>query len=324
MKVDTVEAYFNHIKNTRCCKICDECFGKKYVIKERLGSGSLSRVQIEDGLEITTLETADVLELDFDNRGFKENILEIGYCYLGEAEILMRPSFKKYVIKAGDIFIYKMLNDVDHFQFKYRNCKTISVSMGYQVIKKSINPKCKKSTLLDWQQHLNQLFKQDILIIEAASYEIEKIAKQIDAISRDEILGYVSLKSKVLEFIVRSISERNHLCEHCCCSMSELDKIAMGQEIIRKDLERSPSVKALACQLDMSIYKLQKGFKEVTGDTVYVYIQKMRVEKAKDLLRHTELSILQIANEVGYENPSKFAQLFKHYNDVTPLQYRKS
>ncbi|MBF4694969.1 helix-turn-helix domain-containing protein [Fusibacter ferrireducens] len=324
MKVDVVEAYFKHIENACCSKVCEERFGKKYVFKAQLGSGSISRVQIEEGLEMTTLETVDLLELDFDNRDFKENILEIGYCYCGEAEIFMLPSLKKYVIKAGDLFIYKMLNDVDHFKFKYQNCKTISVAMGCQVIKKALNPKCKESALLDWQEHLNQIFEQDILIIEAASYEIGKITKQMDAISMDEMLGYVHLKSKALEFIVRSIRERNHLCEGCSCSMSELDKIAVAQEIIQNDLERIPSVKALADQLGMSIYKLQKGFKEVTGDTVHVHIQKMRLEKAKELLRHTELSILQIANEVGYENPSKFAHLFKQYNDVTPLKYRKS
>ncbi len=35
------------------------------------------------------------------------------------------------------------------------------------------------------------------------------------------------------------------------------------------------------------------------------------------------MSVLQIANEIGYENPSKFANTFKEYNNVTPLKYRK-
>ena len=323
MKLDVIEAYFNHIENTCCCKICDERFGKKYVIKEDLGSGSLSRIKIEDGLELTTLEAYDQIELDFDNREFEDNLLEIGYCYYGEAEILMLPSHEVYKLKAGDIFIHKMFNDVDHFHFKFKDCKTISVSMGCQMLKRAANPKWEDANALDWQKYLNQLFEEDVLIIEEASREVEKITSQIDTISVGEILDYVNLKYKTLEFIVRIIDERNYLCKSCC-SMSERDKIEIAQNIIRKDLESSPSVKALACQLDMSIYKLQKGFKEVTGDTVYTYIQKMRINKAKDLLKHTNLTILQIANEVGYENPSKFAQLFKQYNQVTPLKYRNS
>ncbi|CDI48974.1 transcriptional regulatory protein [Clostridium tetani 12124569] len=68
---------------------------------------------------------------------------------------------------------------------------------------------------------------------------------------------------------------------------------------------------------------MQEEFKNVIGCTVYEYIKKVRMEKAKYLLKSTNMSVLEIANEIGYENPSKFANAFKEYNNVTPLKYRK-
>ncbi|GAU75843.1 AraC family transcriptional regulator [Fusibacter sp. 3D3] len=323
MKTDIFESYFNNIKSAYRCKVCNERFGEKYILEDGLGSGSLLRLRTEEGLEITMLESFNLLEMEFDNRGFEENLLEVGYCYCGEAEILMLPSRKVYTIRAGDAFIYKMLNNVEKFQFKYKNCKTISISMSCEIINKATDPKWKAETLLDWQRHLDMLFKKEILIVEKASYEVDKITKKIDELSKDEMFGYVSLKSKTLELVARLIYEKNKPCNQCGAIMAEREKILRAQEIIENNLESSPSVKALASQLDMSVYKLQNGFKEITGDTVHNYIKKIRVGRAMELLRNTDLSILQIANEVGYENPSKFAQLFKVYNQMTPLEYRK-
>ena len=64
-------------------------------------------------------------------------------------------------------------------------------------------------------------------------------------------------------------------------------------------------------------------FKKLTGVTPKTYIQKIRLEKAKVMLSHTDLSILQIAHHVGYEHHSSLTRLFRHYEKVSPLVYRQ-
>lgn len=64
-------------------------------------------------------------------------------------------------------------------------------------------------------------------------------------------------------------------------------------------------------------------FKKLTGVTPKTYIQNLRLEKAKELLTHTNLSILQIAHRVGYEHHSSLTRLFRQYKNVTPLVYRQ-
>lgn len=64
-------------------------------------------------------------------------------------------------------------------------------------------------------------------------------------------------------------------------------------------------------------------FKKLTGMTPKVYIQTLRLQKAKELLSQTNLSILQIAQQVGYEHHSSLTRLFHQYETVTPLAYRQ-
>ncbi len=65
-------------------------------------------------------------------------------------------------------------------------------------------------------------------------------------------------------------------------------------------------------------------FKKQTGVTLTNYIKKLRVSKAKDLLLNTNYSILQIAQQVGYEHHSSLTRVFLEYEKLTPKEYRKS
>ncbi len=54
---------------------------------------------------------------------------------------------------------------------------------------------------MDWETQMNNIFKKDILVLEKASYDIKKIAEEIDAISIDSMMGYMKLKLKTIEFL---------------------------------------------------------------------------------------------------------------------------
>ncbi len=64
-------------------------------------------------------------------------------------------------------------------------------------------------------------------------------------------------------------------------------------------------------------------FKEQTGQTLISYITELRLNYAAQLLIHSNLPVIQIANEVGYDNHSFFSQKFKQRFGVTPVAYRK-
>ncbi|MBU5310610.1 AraC family transcriptional regulator [Tissierella carlieri] len=63
-------------------------------------------------------------------------------------------------------------------------------------------------------------------------------------------------------------------------------------------------------------------FKKETGITYSNYVNKIRIEKSKKLLHHTNLSILEVALAVGYNNQNYYNMAFKRLIGTTPLKYR--
>lgn len=63
-------------------------------------------------------------------------------------------------------------------------------------------------------------------------------------------------------------------------------------------------------------------FKNNMGVSPYEYIKKIRIDKSKELLINTDLSILQIGESVGYKYNSSFTRAFKDLEDITPNDFR--
>ncbi|PSB14744.1 AraC family transcriptional regulator [filamentous cyanobacterium CCP1] len=64
-------------------------------------------------------------------------------------------------------------------------------------------------------------------------------------------------------------------------------------------------------------------FKKQTGTTPNAYLQSLRLERAKELLVHTDWTILSIAQQVGYEHHSSLTRLFQRMEKTTPIAYRQ-
>jgi transcriptional regulator GlxA family with amidase domain len=86
-----------------------------------------------------------------------------------------------------------------------------------------------------------------------------------------------------------------------------------GREILLKDV---------AARFDMSVRSFNRRFKGALGKTPLQYLQEIRIENAKDLLKTSNLSISEIAYRVGYQDMSHFTGLFKKFLAVTPSEYR--
>ena len=63
-------------------------------------------------------------------------------------------------------------------------------------------------------------------------------------------------------------------------------------------------------------------FKKETGETITDYITGIRIARAKELLRTTDLKVMEISELVGYENPHYFSTVFKKTTGLHPLKYR--
>lgn len=86
----------------------------------------------------------------------------------------------------------------------------------------------------------------------------------------------------------------------------------------REDL----SLEACAEQFHTSPYTLSRAFKQILGINYVDYLQRLRMDKAKELLISTTLKIQEVADQVGYQH-SYFNKVFKTETGLTPTQYRE-
>lgn len=85
-----------------------------------------------------------------------------------------------------------------------------------------------------------------------------------------------------------------------------------------------PSVKFVAEQVNVSPSYLSGLLKHLTGKSTQQHIQEKVIEKAKERLSTTELSVAEIAYELGFEHPQSFNKLFKIKTKLSPLEFRAS
>ena len=92
---------------------------------------------------------------------------------------------------------------------------------------------------------------------------------------------------------------------------------------IEREFAGIRSIDEIAEACYMSKFYLCREFKKCMGQTVVEYLTAVRLNRAKLLLSASELSVEEIAYEVGY-TPNYFFSIFKKMEGVTPLKYRKN
>jgi len=83
------------------------------------------------------------------------------------------------------------------------------------------------------------------------------------------------------------------------------------------------SLDQLAAQAGLSKFHFLRLFKSAVGVSPLSYHINLRIEESKRLLRETKQSVVAVALDVGYSNPSHFAQLFRRETGLSPRDYRR-
>ena len=102
------------------------------------------------------------------------------------------------------------------------------------------------------------------------------------------------------------------------------EDIVQAQTWMQDHYGEAFSLHELAEKFGMSTRTFNRRFKNATGKTPSHYLQEIRTRVAKDLLQTTNLSIQEIALQVGYSDISHLSSLFKKFLNTTPSEYRET
>ncbi|MEM1311530.1 MAG: AraC family transcriptional regulator, partial [Cyanobacteria bacterium P01_H01_bin.153] len=130
------------------------------------------------------------------------------------------------------------------------------------------------------------------------------------------------LESKTLELIALQLDQLSeHQLALSAASMlktADITRIYLARDILIRNLENPPSLLALAKQSGINSLKLKQGFRQIFNTTVFGYLHAHRMEEARRLLELGGLTVIQVAQRVGYAHPGKFAVAFKKKFGISP------
>ncbi len=102
------------------------------------------------------------------------------------------------------------------------------------------------------------------------------------------------------------------------------EKIRDIIDVIHQQYQDKLTIDQLAQQMGYSKAHFMTVFKQFTGVSCIEFIIQVRLQKSTELLSNTLLSVLEIANQVGFTNLSNFNRQFKRYYHLSPTAYRKA
>jgi transcriptional regulator GlxA family with amidase domain len=101
------------------------------------------------------------------------------------------------------------------------------------------------------------------------------------------------------------------------------DAVSGAQEWLHQNFQRTFPLEALAGRAGMSLRNFVRRFKQATGDSPLIYLQKLRVAAAKRLLESNHRTMQEISNGVGYQDVAFFREIFQRHSGDSPSAYRK-
>lgn len=143
---------------------------------------------------------------------------------------------------------------------------------------------------------------------------IDKFSQEV-IVAQLELLFTYAKRFYERQFITRKITNSKIL--------SRVEEVLTGyfnqEDLISRGL---PSVQYIADQLNISAKYLGSLLKQLTGLSTQQHIHEKLIEKAKEKLSTTELSISEIAYELGFEHSQSFSKLFKSKTSQSPQEFR--
>jgi len=151
--------------------------------------------------------------------------------------------------------------------------------------------------------------------IEAEYQFIDRHTQEIILAQIDLLLQY-SNRFYERQFITRKAVNHDLL--------SKMEQLLSEYFEEEKALEKGlPTVEFFATELNLSPRYLSDMLRSLTGQNAQQLIHEKLIEKAKDYLTTTQLSVAEIAYQLGFEHPQSFNKLFKNKTNQTPVQFKQ-
>ncbi len=250
-----------------------------------------------------------------------ESVMQINHCRFGRIGWEMRDGIHIY-LGPGDLSLHMMDGCAE---------SSISLPLGYYegmailVDLKQLErnpPEILREADICSRPFYHRLRTTERYTAMPANPQIDHIFSELYALPPSLQLPYFKLKVQELLLFLTMLEPKKEK----VLDQYRSQQIQIIQAIHRQltgHLDHRFTIEELSKQYLINTSSLKEIFKSVYGAPVAAYMKEYRIRKAAQLLRETKYTIAEIAEQVGYENQSKFSAAFKEIMQTLPTAYRR-
>ncbi len=104
-------------------------------------------------------------------------------------------------------------------------------------------------------------------------------------------------------------------------SHDEVERVLLARNILIEHVTDPPCLKQLSRKIGLNMNKLQQGFQQLYGVSVFKFLHQYRMQEAQRIFHETDMNVSQAASAVGYTNISHFSHAYKQHFNILPKRH---
>ena len=281
--------------------------------------------KIENLLNISKIITIHYFEFDKNFVGDTESHDFWELVYADKGDLICQADGREVILKEGEVLFHKP-NEAHSLKADGRRAPNVFI----------ISFDCKNEAVRFFEGKVMKLDKSLLSFIFAIIEESRstfdlpysdpdlKMMKLLDS----PVLGGQQVIKNYLEILLISLMRNESVkekSEAIFLPRDQFDERISDQvtAYMQEHLNEKLSVSDVCVALHYNKSYIFKQFKKTTGCSMMAYFVRLKVERAKQLLRETAMPIAEISDSLSFDNPNYFSKTFKKITGYTPSTYRK-
>jgi AraC-like DNA-binding protein len=178
----------------------------------------------------------------------------------------------------------------------------------------------------DDEDYMTELFRpsQSFFISEQLTADMRAVLGELQVPPATRSLEHLFYHTRVLQLIyfLMELLNKRAFPPHRNYDPVQIARIFNARALLLRDLSAPPTIASLAREVLLSESQLKQNFREVFGVSIYQYFQRMRLERARQLLAERGRTVKDVAYELGFINTGHFSRLFERAFHVKPKRWQ--
>ena len=288
-------------------------------VENETGEGDMILYQVFDGVYLMYND----FHMSYYDSMYQaaETVLAIDYCR--EGSLIMECENKFYQVKKpGSVCIDSRVHHKGMASFPTKHFHGITIGFESPLAEQALLREA-SGIEIDLQAIRNKYCGEDGYMIIKDNETLKRIFTDLYQVPERARQNY--FRAKILELLVclAAIETEDVKDERTYFYKGQVEKTNAVMQKITEDLKKNYTIEELSESFGISQTALKDCFKSMYGKPIHTWLREYRIHTACELLMtHSEMSVGDIAYEVGYENAGKFSGAFKKVCGMTPKQYR--